>query len=34
MGKKNLKCSLVPGQVKSNFYLSCCLITCPKCIVK
>ena len=31
--KKILKFSLVPGQDKSNFYLSCSHLTCPKYIV-
>ena len=32
--KKSLNFHLSPGQVKSNFYLSCCYITCLKYIVK
>ena len=32
--KRSLNFHLSLGQVKSNFYLSCCQLTCPKYIVK
>ena len=32
--KKSKNFHFSPGQVKSNFYLSYCQITCPKYIVK
>ena len=32
--KKSLNFHLSRGQVNSNFYLSCCQITCPECIAK